>query len=130
MVWDTLAWDTPVWDIATLATDTAATHTPECTVTMDITALESARLRLNLRLIPRLIMLLTDMLLLMLMATTVWDTLVWGTDTLVWDMALVDTAVTLATTNLHDDHSETNQWYGYSRLGYGLGGYRSYFGYY
>merc|ERR550539_1915115 len=63
MVWDTLA-----WDIATLATDTAATHTPECTVTMDITALESARLRPNLRLIPRLIMLLTDMLLLMLMA--------------------------------------------------------------
>merc|ERR1711936_417129 len=105
MVWDTLAWDTPVWDIATLATDTAATHTPECTVTMDITALESARLRLN----PRLIMLLTDMLLLMLMATTVWDTLVWGTDTLVWDMALVDTAVTLATTNLHDAHSETDQ---------------------
>merc|ERR1712241_748173 len=109
MVWDTLAWDTPVWDIATLAADTAATHPPECSVTMDITALESARLRLNLRLIPRLIMLLTDMLLLMLMATTVWDTLVWGTDTLVWDMALVDTAVTLATTNLHDAHSETNQ---------------------
>merc|ERR1712241_1391026 len=103
MVWDTLAWDTPVWDIATLATDTAATHTPECTVTMDITALESARLRPNLRLIPRLIMLLT------LMATTVWDTLVWGTDTLVWDMVLVDTAVTLATTNLHDAHSETDQ---------------------
>merc|ERR1712156_89867 len=102
MVWDTLAWDTPVWDIATLATDTAAMHTPECTVTMDITALESARLRLNLRLIPRLIMLLTDMLLLMLMATTVWDTLV-------WDMVLVDTAVTLATTNLHDAHSETDQ---------------------
>merc|ERR1711936_1197769 len=89
MVWDTLAWDTPVWDIATLATDTAATHTPECTVTMDITALESARLRPNLRLIPRHIMLLTD--------------------TLVWDMALVDTAVTLATTNLHDAHSETDQ---------------------
>merc|ERR1711936_679893 len=66
-----------------LEMSTAAMHTPECTVTMDITALESARLRLNLRLIPRLIMLLTDMLLLMLMATTVWDTLVWGTDTLV-----------------------------------------------
>merc|ERR1712156_281554 len=97
MVWDTLAWDTPVWDIATLATDTAAMHTPECTVTMDITALESARLRPNLRLILRLIMLLTDMLLLMLMATTVWD------------MALVDTAVTLATTNLHDAHSETDR---------------------
>merc|ERR1712241_467723 len=104
-----MVWDTLVWGIATLATDTAATHTPECTVTMDITALESARLRLNLRLIPRLIMLLTDMLLLMLMATTVWDTLVWGTDTLVWDMVLVDTAVTLATTNLHDAHSETDQ---------------------
>merc|ERR1711992_448232 len=66
MVWDTLAWDTPVWDIATLATDTAAMHTPECTVAMDITALESARLRPNLRL--RLILICMDM------EDMAWDT--------------------------------------------------------